>query len=194
MDSLFFWLICLAAGMPVLAGSVLMELSMKKRWGRAYRKINCILPVLVYAALWLRFGCSMETVKGIVLMLLLLYAANSDLASHEVDDFLPVMIAVAAMIGVTVEQIPVMAAHGLLVLSVQLLILWLRPRGYGGADIKITAACAVAVGLYKGLFVICAGLSAALVHTLLRERKDWRTKAIPCIPYFAASAMLAYLL
>ena len=192
MSRLCFWLAFVVAGFLTFGCAALMETHMKKRWNRPYKKINLLLPLLAYAALWLRFGWSISAVKGVVLVLILLYASNSDLATHEVDDWLSVTLAVAALIGMGIEELPAMLCSGLMVMGIQLLVLLMRPQGYGGADVKITAALAMMMGLYRGLFVLCVGLTAMLIHAMARRKQ--KMEAIPCIPYFAASAMLAYLL
>lgn len=154
------------------------------------------LPVIAFTALLLVCGHTMTMIKGFLLSLLLLWASVSDIRSREVPDYIHVMILLTAFIGAEMSDIPAMLLGAVIVALPQIIISVLRPDTYGGADIKITTACAFLLGAWKGLFAVMTGLVAAVIITLLirRIRKRPKTDGIPLVPYLAAGAFLAFLI
>ena len=85
------WLAVLLAvaliGVSVLVGWILTNVMRKKQYKNSMA-INMTLSGVMSLILLLRYGFSMTTVQGIILMFVLLYASCSDLTDHTMDDFL----------------------------------------------------------------------------------------------------------
>ena len=158
--------------------------------------LNIILPCVISVLIALRFEFGTELIQGSILSLLLLFAANSDGHTREVSDTVPLMIAITALIGAELSDIPMMLLAAVLITLPQLAIAVIKPGTYGGADIKLMAACAFLLGFGKGLFAIIVGLLFAVICTLIyRKAKKQDAKAsFALIPYLAIGCMAAFFL
>ena len=105
------WLAVLLAvaliGVSVLVGWILTNVMRKKQYKNSMA-INMTLSGVMSMALLLRYGFSMTTVQGIILMFVLLYASCSDLTDHTMDDFLWVMVAILGLLSVETVGFPSM--------------------------------------------------------------------------------------
>ena len=166
----------------------------KKKFGGELSPWNILLPCAVSVLTAIRFGFGTELIQGIILSLVLLFAANSDIRTREVSDTIPVMIAITALIGAELSDIPMMLLAAVLITLPQLAIAVIKPGTYGGADIKLMAACAFLLGIGKGLFAIVAGLLLAVLCTVIvRKVKKQSVKAsFALIPYLAIGCMTAF--
>ena len=131
----------------------LLENQMRKQW-EPYMALNLILPIIAATLLFLRFGIGMQSIKGLTLFMILLYASNSDLKTREVNDNISIMITITALIGIGISNIPMMLLGAICVTIPGLLMATLKPNSYGGADIKIMAACSFLLGFERGLVAI----------------------------------------
>jgi leader peptidase (prepilin peptidase)/N-methyltransferase len=191
------WQISLFIGFVLFAFLLgfLLERQMKKLWQKAY-VLNVYLPIIAATLLFLRFGTSMASIKGLILFMMLLYASNSDLRTREVSDVISLMIAVTALIGITTANIPLMVLGAVCITVPQLIVVALKPNCYGGADIKIMAACSFLLGLERGFLGIITGLAVAIITTIITrlvKKKDMK-EAFPIVPYLALGSFLAYLI
>ncbi|MDD4492729.1 MAG: A24 family peptidase [Eubacteriales bacterium] len=166
----------------------------KKKFGGELNPLNIILPCVISVLIALRFGFGTELIQGSILSLLLLFAANSDGHTREVSDTVPLMIAITALIGAELSDIPMMLLSAVLITLPQLAVAIWNPGTYGGADIKLMAACTFLLGFGKGLFAIIVGLLLAVICTLIyRKAKKQDTKAsFALIPYLAIGCMVAF--
>ena len=132
--------------------------------------------------------------RGMALCLALLYASAADIRTREVPDCLPVVIAVAALIGRTPDELPLMVLAATVVTIPQLAVAIMRPGSYGGADIKIMTAGAFLLGLSRGLTAIIVGLLIAITCTLfVRKIKKQTLKAsFALVPYLSVGILFAY--
>ena len=173
----------------------LLENQMRKQW-ESYRVLNLILPIIAATLLLLRFGIGMQSIKGLTLFMLLLYASNSDLKTREVNDNISIMITITALIGIGISNIPMMLLGAICVTIPQLLMATLKPNSYGGADIKIMAACSFLLGLERGLVAIIIGLLLAVLITItMRKLKKKDIKdTFPIVPYLSTGSFLVFLI
>lgn len=186
---------CACLGTALFFG-FLLERHMARKWKRRTAMLNIMLPVIACELLIVRYGIGMEAVKGFILFLLLLFAAVSDLRRREVDDYIPVMIGITALIGVSMNQLPAMLLASALITVPQLAVAMIKPGTWGGADIKLMATCSFLLGLSKGLTAMIAGLLIAVTVTvIIRKAKKQNVKeSFALIPYLAAGSFIAYLL
>lgn len=181
------------ASIVALLGWILAAV-IRKKFGGELQTPNIIIPPVLSIALSLRLGFEMELVQGVILCLILLYAANSDIRTLEVADGISIMIAITALIGAGFADIPMMFLAAVLITLPQLLIAVLKPNCYGGADIKLMAACAFLLGIWKGYFAIIVGLLLAVICTLIiRKVQKMNVKeSFALIPYLAVGSMIAF--
>lgn len=192
------WLIvcqCLA----VLAATIIVALIVARyaahHWqgdkqdvAAGYAAISGVYALLLFGS----FGFTSQTIRGILLCMILLTASYSDLKSREVADYMSVMVLLTAFIGTPMASIPNMLLGGLFVAGMMLLVTLLSGEScIGGADIKLGGACAFALGTTSGIVGLIGGLVLAIVVNMCRG-KSTRKQSFPLVPYLAAGFLAAY--
>lgn len=195
LDSQLIYLV-IALGVSALLGWIL-EKYMCGLWRRKTKRYHLILPVAAAVLLILRFGFEMQAVKGFILCLLLLFAANSDICTREVSDSISVMIFITGLIGISVNDLPMLLLAMVVITLPQVAVVLLKPgSSYGGGDIKIMAACSFLLGLNRGLFAMVSGLLLAILYSevIHKVKHKSRKESIPLVAYLAAGSFAAYLI
>lgn len=169
---------------------------------RSKKELNePIMPaaLLSYAELGLIIqlvlGDSLTAIKGLILCAILLWASLSDLAKHEVPDFISAMILILAFVGFDIANLPSMLLGAAVVFLPQLAVSILRPkRAIGGADIKISTALAFLLGAEKGIFSLLAGMLCGVIVMLIvrKVRKETNREPFALVPFLSFGAMLAF--
>ena len=160
----------------------------KKDVATGYAAISGVYALLLFGG----FGFTAQTIRGILLCMILLTASYSDLKSREVADYMSVMVLLTAFIGVSMADIPGMILGGLFVAGMMLLVTLLSGEScIGGADIKLGGACAFALGTTGGIAGLIIGLVLAIVINMCRG-KSTRNQSFPLVPYLAAGFLAAY--
>jgi len=184
------WLICF------LSVTLIINYLLKKKMEKDFNKtsiLNTFLSIIISGALYLMFGISMESIKGLILFFCLLYATNSDINSREVSDTIPLLIFLTAFIDVKISDIPLMILSAMIITLPQIIVSMIKPGSYGGADIKIMASCSFLLGIERGLVAIILGLTVGVITTLIIGKiKKIKNKSFPVVPYLALGSMLAY--
>lgn len=142
-------------------------------------------------------GMTLASVKGLILCMILMWASISDMAKHEVPDFISAMILILAFVEFTPANLPSMMIGSAVIFLPQLLISMLRPgRAVGGADMKISAALGFLLGAEKGLFAVITGLLAAVIVMLIvrKIRKESNSEPFALVPFLGFGAMLAVMI
>ena len=153
---------------------------------------HCISIILV-SSLLIAFGWSIELLKGIILLQILLYASVSDIQTHEVKDFVSVLIFITGFIGVTLSDIPMMLFSGLAIGGVLLICAMVSGNRLGGADVKLSAACAFLFGFSKSIAGLVIGLFLAIICNIYFSHKNkTKGKAFPLVPYLSIGFMAMY--
>jgi len=135
------------------------------------------------------FGCAAITVKGIILSLILALSSYEDIKKRECDDYLHLMIVIAAFIGTELTSLPGMLLSGLFAGGLMLITTLITKSNVGGADIKLAAACSFLLGLSRGIIGLLIGMILAVVCNAFKKDKK---KGFPMIPYLAVGTMAAY--
>lgn len=152
----------------------------------------CISIILVSSML-IVFGWSMELLKGIILLQILLYASVSDIQTHEVKDFISVLIFITGFIGVTLSDIPMMLFSGLAIGGVLLICAMVSGNRLGGADVKLSAACAFLLGFSKSIAGLVIGLFVSvIVNLFIQKQKKSKNHPFPLVPYLSIGFVLMY--
>lgn len=160
----------------------------KKDVATGYAAISGVYALLLFGG----FGFTAQTIRGILLCMILLTASYSDLKSREVADYMSVMVLLTAFIGVSMTDIPGMLLGGLFVPGMMILVTLLSGEScIGGADIKLGGACAFALGTTGGIAGLIIGLVLAIVINMCRG-KSTRNQSFPLVPYLAAGFLAAY--
>lgn len=183
---------CACFGAAVLSGRM-MECRIK---GKVKNKMNFFCAFLSFAAavlLILVYGCTVMALKGFVFFLILLYAAVSDIRFREVDDSVHLMIIITGLIGTELSDIPKMFLAAVLVALPQLAVAVLKPGMYGGADIKLSAACVFLLGIKKGYIGLIIGLTLGVIINFIIQIRKNKSEGFPMIPYLAAGFMTVYI-
>lgn len=153
---------------------------------------HCISIILV-SSLLIAFGWSTELIKGIIFMQILLYASVSDIQTHEVKDFVSVLIFITGFIGVTLTDIPVMLLGGLIIGGMLLICAMVSGNRLGGADVKLSAACAFLLGFSKSVAGLIIGLIVSVIANLIiKKQKKTKNQPFPLVPYLSIGFMLMY--
>ena len=153
---------------------------------------HCISIILV-SSLLIAFGWSTELIKGIILLQILLYASVSDIQTHEVKDFISVLIFITGFIGVTLSDIPMMLLSGLAIGGVLLICAMVSGNRLGGADVKLSAACAFLLGFSKSIAGLVIGLFVSvIVNLIIQKQKKLKNQPFPLVPYLSIGFMLMY--
>jgi leader peptidase (prepilin peptidase)/N-methyltransferase len=132
--------------------------------------------------------------KGILLSLVLGYAAYRDIKTREIPDTVPFTLLIIGFIGFS----PLFSITGLLVSGLPFLFAAFRSNGMGGGDIKLMAACGFILGPWGGMLQTILGLALAVLFTFLRAaalgKKVERKLRIPLVPFLGAGGILSYLI
>ena len=153
---------------------------------------HCISIILV-SSLLIAFGWSTELIKGIILLQILLYASVSDIQTHEVKDFVSVLIFITGFIGVTLTNIPMMLLSGFIIGGMLLICAMVSGNRLGGADVKLSAACAFLLGFSKSIAGLVIGLFLAIICNIYFSHKNkTKGKAFPLVPYLSIGFMAMY--
>ena len=133
-------------------------------------------------------------IKTLILFLLLLYASINDIRTHHVEDVIPFLIGSIALIGISLSDIPGMFLSAFIIALPMFCMALIKPGEIGGADIKLTAACAFLLGIQKGLVFIVLGLFLAVICNLVLKKlyKDRYKEPFALIPYLSIGCMIAY--
>lgn len=149
------------------------------------------ITAFVTLMLFCFFGCATTTFKGIIFCLLLLFSSYEDIRVRECEDYVHLMIVIAAFIGTDMAALPNMILSALLVGGIMVVTTVITKSQMGGADIKLSAACAFLLGTVQGFAGLMLGLTAAIIVNIIKNRKK-KTEGFPLIPYLAVGFMAAY--
>lgn len=151
--------------------------------------------VNVEMILLIRFGPTLVAVKGLILCMILLWASLSDIARHEVPDFITVIILILAFVGFETGNLPSMLIGASAVFVPQMIVSVIRPgKAIGGADIKISTALAFLLGFEKGIFAMLVGMLSGVIFMVIvrKVRKEKSKDPFALVPFLSFGALLAY--
>lgn len=153
---------------------------------------HCVSIVLV-SSLLIAFGWSTELIKGIIFMQILLYASVSDIQTHEVKDFISVLIFITGFIGVTFIDIPMKLMGSFVIGGMLLICAMVSGNRLGGADVKLSAACTFLLGFSKSIAGLIIGLIVSVIANLIiQKQKKTKNQPFPLVPYLSIGFMLMY--
>ena len=138
----------------------------------------------------------MEIVRGIIFCSVLLYASVKDIKYREVGNHVPLMLAITALIGTSLPELPAMLLAAAVVAIPQIVMMLILPNTYGGADLKISTACAFFLGITGGVTALIFGLLLAVICTCTYRaiKKQNMKESFPLVPYLSIGAVGAWLI
>ena len=153
---------------------------------------HCISIILV-SSLLIAFGWSVEFIKGVIFLQILLYASVSDIQTHEVKDFVSVLIFITGFIVVALSDIPMMILSALAIGGILLICAMVSGNRLGGADVKLSAACVFLLGFSKSIAGLIIGLLVSVIANLIiQKRNKTKNQPFPLVPYLSIGFMLMY--
>ena len=150
-----------------------------------------VIAALTALLLFCFFGCAATTVKGIIFCLLLAFSSYEDIKTRECENYVHLMIVIAAFIGTDMSALPGMLLSALIIGGIMLMTAAVTKSSIGGADIKLSAACAFMLGTVQGMTGLMIGLILAVIINSIKNRKK-KHEGFPLIPYLAVGFMTAY--
>ena len=159
--------------------------------GNKKKTALCFVGIAVFVTLALIcfFGCAAITVKGIIFALILLFSSYEDIKKRECDDYLHLMIVIAAFVGTELSSMPNMFISAMFVGGLMLFTMLMTKSNIGGADIKMAAACSFLLGIRRGIICLVIGMILEIAFNIWWKDKK---KGFPMIPYLAVGYMAAY--
>ena len=177
-----FWV---AVSASFLSG-MLMDMLLKKLTGSDKVRYVAVLATAVTAIFMGIYGTCLHTLVCVLFGQVLLYAAEYDIATHTVPDYVPVLILFAGLLEV--EFAP--AFLGLVLVPLPFLAAALGKEGsIGGGDIKLMGACGFMLGVKRGYTALVLGLFLAVVFQAAYAKKG--DKGFALVPYLAVGCLLA---
>ena len=139
----------------------------------------------------------MVVLKFLILLEILLYASIKDLREHEVPDTVWKLIVMLGLVNISLHDLPSMLIGAALVFLPQIIPAVLNTeKAMGGADIKISTACAFLLGAGRGLtaFIIGLTLFVVIVPILRKVRHEENGDPFPMLPFLSVGTIVAYLM
>lgn len=170
---------------------------MQKQDFQNHPALQMILTGFFALVLYLRFGCSVTSVQGMILFFILLYASCSDLTTHTMDNYLWVMVGILGLLSVSTVGLPSMIVGAVMVFVPQILIALLPPhKALGGADMKLSTALAFLLGWQKGLAALLVGLLLAVIVMLAVQKINSKKRKQPfaLIPFLSVGALVMFVI
>ncbi len=174
-----FTVILLVIVLSSLGITSILRKVMQKKGFLINSNLIIISTVIISVLLTLRYGISVQTIQGIFLFFVLLYASLSDLTYRVVDDSIWVIILALSLVSISEIGFISMFIGGLAVFVIQLGVATLfEDKAHGGADLKISTALAVLLGCTRGLFALVIGIGFAVIFTLIYNKIKNRSNRI----------------
>ena len=139
----------------------------------------------------------MAVLKFLILLGILLYASIKDMREHEVPNIVWKLITVLGLVNISLHDLPSMLLGAALVFLPQINPAVINSeKAMGGADIKISTACAFLLGAGRGLaaFIIGLTLFVVIVPILRKIRHEENGDPFPMVPFLSVGTVAAYLI
>ncbi len=138
----------------------------------------------------------MAGLKFLILLGILLYASIKDWREHEVPNTVWKLITILGLVNITLHDLPSMLLGTALVFLPQIIPAAINTeKAMGGADIKISTACAFLLGASRGLAAYIIGLTlfVVIVPIIRRVRKMPKNEPFPMVPFLSVGTIATYL-
>ena len=139
----------------------------------------------------------MAVLKFLILLGILLYASIKDLREHEVPNTVWKLIVMLGLVNISLRDLPSMLLGAALVFLPQIIPAVINTeKAMGGADIKISTACAFLLGTGRGLaaYIIGLMLFVMIVPIIRKVRHEENGDPFPMVPFLSAGTIAAYLM
>ena len=170
--------------------------AMKKRNFKVNTWLNVLITSVLTVLLLITEDTSMAILQGIAFFHVLLFASVQDISTHEADDSLWIMLLILAISNMETVGLFSMMFAGMMLFLPQLIVSMICKNAIGGADIKISTAAAVFLGVTRGLFSFMIGLTLAVVIQCIYQKvkQEGEGKAFALMPYLSIGFSIGYLI
>ena len=196
---LFMGLLILIAvtALSILLGVMLTKIMSLKGF-KNNMTVNLCISGILPIAMCLRYGLSAALIQGIFLMFVLLYASQSDITSHTVDDYISVIILALGISSIpTIGIGSMLLGVGIVVLPQIIMALIPSCKPLGGADLKISAALAFLLGWQRGITAFIVGLLLAVIYmsiyNKIKGENKGEEKPFALVPFLSIAAMALFI-
>ena len=143
--------------------------------------------------LYVRFGWTLNFLKGVLLTLIFLYASFCDIRTRELRDGISVMVFLLGFVGRDLAALARPLTAALTAFAFLFYCAVLLHFRIGGADIKFIPAAVFVLGGERGLVGLLLGLILSVAGTLIRNKiTKTRDDSLPMIPYLSAGFLSAF--
>ncbi len=180
--------IFLVAVFASFLSGILMDMLLRKLTGSDKVRYVAVLAAALTAIFMGTYGTGLHTFTCILFGQVLLFAAEYDIATHTVPDYVPVLILltcllemdfIPAFLGTVLVPLPFLAAA------------LIKEGSIGGGDIKLMGACGFMLGVRRGYVALIMGLFLAVVFQSAYAGK--KEKGFALVPYLAVGCLIALL-
>ena len=180
--------LCIAALLAAMIGRSISANHREKKTETVWIFIGITTAITLF--LLFRYGASVSALKGILFLLILLYASFCDMWTRECPDFPHLMIAITACIEIELSALPGMILSAGMTFAVMIGAMLIGKSDIMGGDLKLATACAFLLGVQKGLLGLFVGMTLGVIVNLIKQKN--RKSGFPLIPYLAVGYMAAY--
>jgi len=161
-------------------------------------KVNtvCMAMALVLTGTMLfLFGSTVSFLKGILFILVCVYASVCDIKERQVPDCASVIVLIIGLMNISASALVIRAVECVLVFGFLLLMASLKKSHFGGADVKFISACFMLTGMMCGMDALIIGLVLSVICTLIRNKKTKeKDNSMPLIPYISIGFLTVILI
>lgn len=161
-------------------------------------KVNtvCMAMALVLTGTMLfLFGSTVSFLKGILFILVCVYASVCDIKERQVPDCASVIVLIIGLMNISASTLVIRAVECVLVFGFLLLMASLKKSHFGGADVKFISACFMLTGMMCGMDALIIGLVLSVICTLIRNKKTKeKDNSMPLIPYISIGFLTVILI
>lgn len=163
--------------------------------GKKRYSISLAMAFVAATVLVMRYGIQTFAVyKGIVFMLIMMYASLCDLYERKVANFVSVELLVLGFVETDVKRLAMSALAGVVFFVFMFITAMIANGKLGGADFKIISACAFVLGINRTAVGLVAGLISSVVITLiLKKIRKSEDNSLPLVPYLTAGFLSSYI-
>lgn len=161
-------------------------------------KVNTVcmaMALVLTGTMFFLFGSTVSFLKGILFILVCVYASVCDIKERQVPDCASVIVLIIGLMNISASTLVIRAVECVLVFGFLLLMASLKKSHFGGADVKFISACFMLTGMMCGMDALIIGLVLSVICTLIRNKKTKeKDNSMPLIPYISIGFLTVILI
>lgn len=158
-----------------------------------FNKWVMAVSLILAGLLFIRYGTSFTLIKGLLMLLIYIYAGICDIESRHVRDSVHIMLFIVGLVDINFFELCFNSVTAVAALIFMLICAVISKNKVGGADVKFIPASIFILGLYRGIAGLIAGLILCVAGTLIRNKvTKSEDRTLPMIPYLAIGFFAMY--